>query len=34
MEPAFQLEDFLFDEIENILYIVMAYWLMSFWLDE
>ena len=22
------------DEIENILYIVMAYWLMSFWLDE
>jgi hypothetical protein len=34
MEPAFQIGDFLYDEFENILYIVMAYLLMSFWLDE
>ena len=34
MEPAFQIGDFLYDELENILYIVMAYLLMSFWLDE
>jgi hypothetical protein len=34
MGPAFQLENFLYDEFENILYIVVAYLLASFLLDE
>ena len=34
MGPAFQLENFFYDEFKNVLYIVAAYLLASFLLDE
>jgi hypothetical protein len=34
MEPAFKIGDFIFDELENVLYIVLMYLLIYFSRDE
>jgi len=34
MEPAFAIGDLIFDELENVFYIVMMYLLFSFWRNE